>query len=97
MIGRHHALARTRSSCRWTSTSRAAIPSTSVSGNTWDKGGFVLFYKRLEEGKFKLPHMTPEAMAVNIDSTQLTMLLDGIDFGRVGRPKRWKPPTPIAK
>jgi transposase len=63
----------------------------------WDKGGFVLFYKRLEEGRFKLPHMTPEAMAVNIDSTQLTMLLDGIDFGRVGRPKRWKPPTPIAK
>jgi transposase len=36
-------------------------------------------------------------MAVNIDSTQLTMLLDGIDFGRVGRPKHWKPPTPIAK
>jgi transposase len=57
----------------------------------WDKGGFLLFYKRLEEGKFKLPHMTPEAMAVNIDSTQLTMLLDGIDFGRVGRPKHWKP------
>ena len=28
----------------------------------WDKSGFVLFYKRLEEGRFKLPHMTPEAM-----------------------------------
>ena len=63
----------------------------------WDKGGFVLFYKRLEEGRFKLPHMTPEAMAVNLDSTQLTMLLDGIDFGRVGRPKHWKPPAPIAQ
>ena len=57
----------------------------------WDKGGFVLFYKRLEEGRFKLPHMTPEAMAVNIDATQLAMLLDGIDFGRVRRPKHWKP------
>jgi transposase len=34
---------------------------------------------------------------VNIDATQLAMLLDGIDFGRVGRPKRWKPPAPIAK
>ena len=63
----------------------------------WDKGGFVLFYKRLEEGRFKLPHMTPEAPAVNIDATQLAMLLDGIDFGRVGRPKRWKPPIPIEK
>ena len=58
----------------------------------WDKGGFVLFYKRLEEGRFKLPHMTPEAMAVNIDSTQLAMLLDGIDVGRVRRPQHWKPP-----
>jgi transposase len=41
--------------------------------------------------------MRPEAPAVNIDATQLAMLLDGIDFGRVGRPKRWKPPTPIEK
>jgi len=24
-----------------------------------DKGGFVLFYRRLEEGRLKLPHMTP--------------------------------------
>jgi len=65
----------------------------------WDKGGFVLLYKRLEKGQFKLPHMTPEAMAVEIDATQLTMLLDGIDFGRVRRPKHWKPQTdpPIAK
>jgi transposase len=63
----------------------------------WDKGGFVLFYKRLEEGKFKLPHMTPEAPAANIDATQLAMRLDGIDFGRVGWPKRRKPPAPIAK
>ena len=46
----------------------------------WDKGGFVLFYKRLEEGRFKLPHMTPEAPAVNIDATQLAMLLEGIDW-----------------
>jgi transposase len=37
--------------------------------------------------------MTPEAMAVNIDSTQLTMLLDGIDFGRVRRPDHWQPPS----
>ena len=58
---------------------------------TWDKGGFVLLYKRLERGQFKLPHMTPETMAVEIDATQLAMLLDGIDFGRVRRPEHWKP------
>ena len=60
---------------------------------TFDKGGFVLYYKRLERGQFKLPHMTPESMAVEIDATQLAMLLDGIDFGRVRRPEHWKPPS----
>jgi transposase len=59
---------------------------------TWDKGGFVLVYKRLERGQFKLPHMDPSTMAVEIDGTQLAMLLDGIDFGRVRRPEHWKPP-----
>lgn len=58
---------------------------------TWDKGGFVLLYKRLERGRFKLPHMDPSAMAVQMDATQLAMLLDGIDVGRVRRPQHWKP------
>jgi transposase len=62
---------------------------------TWDKGGFVLLYKRLEKGQFKLPHMDPSSMAVEIDATQLTMLLDGIDFGRVRRPDHWKPPPRV--
>ena len=60
---------------------------------TWDKGGFVLLYKRLERGQFKLPHMDPSSMAVEIDATQLAMLLDGIDFGRVRRPEYWHPPA----
>ena len=58
----------------------------------WDKGGFVLVYKRLERGQFKLPHIDPSTMAVEIDATQLAMLLDGIDFGRVRRPEHWTPP-----
>ena len=58
---------------------------------TWDKGGFVLVYKRLEKGQFKLPHMDPSSMSVEIDATQLAMLLDGIDFGRVRRPEHWQP------
>ena len=59
----------------------------------WEKSGFVLFYKRLERGQFKLPHIGQETMAVEIDSTQLAMLLDGIEFGRVRRPERWQPPS----
>ena len=66
----------------------------------FDRGGFVLVYKRLERGQFKLPHMDPSTMAIEIDATQLTMLLDGIDVGRVRRPQHWKPSQadrPIAK
>ena len=58
---------------------------------TWDKGGFFLIYKRLERGQFRLPHMDPSSMSIEIDATQLAMLLDGIDFGRVRRPKPWEP------
>jgi transposase len=37
----------------------------------WDNGGFVLLYKRLERGQFKLPHIGQDTMAVEIDATQL--------------------------
>jgi len=60
---------------------------------TWDKGGFLLLYKRLERGQFKLPHISSDTMAVEIDATQLAMLLDGIEFGRVRRPEHWQPPS----
>jgi transposase len=35
--------------------------------------------------------MDPNSMAVEIDATQLAMLLDGIDYGRVRRPPSWEP------
>lgn len=57
----------------------------------WDHGGFVLYYKRLERGRFKLPEVAPGADEVELDATQLAMLLDGIDVKRVPEPKRWKP------
>jgi len=57
----------------------------------WDHGGFVIYYKRLERGRFKLPVITPGAVEVELDATALAMLLDGIDVKRVPQPKRWAP------
>jgi transposase len=57
----------------------------------WDHGGFVLYYKRLERGRFQLPEIAPDAEEVQLDATQLAMLLDGIDLQRVKRPARWEP------
>lgn len=58
----------------------------------WDSGGFVLYYKRLEKGRFRMPHCTGDSATVQLDSAQLTMLLDGIDVTRVRRPAKWSPP-----
>lgn len=61
---------------------------------TWDNGGFVLFYKRLEQGRFRLPTFHEGALGARLQSSQLAMLLDGIDLSRVRRPKQWVPPHP---
>ena len=58
----------------------------------WSEGGFVVLYKRLERGRFKLPKLADGESTVRLDATQLTMLLDGIDYSRVRRPKLWQPP-----
>jgi transposase len=57
----------------------------------WDRGGFVLYYKRLERGRFRLPRTSEAADHVPLESAQLAMLLDGIDFSRVRSGKRWSP------
>lgn len=59
---------------------------------TWDTGGYVLWYKRLELGRFKLLHISKERKTITLDSAELGMLLDGIDFSRIRRSKKWQPP-----
>jgi transposase len=66
----------------------------------FDRGGFVLIYKRLERGRFKLPAIEKDAQQIEIDGADLAMLLEGIDLARVRKPPRWTPPSikqPIPK
>jgi len=60
---------------------------------TWERGGFVLWYKRLEQGRFKMPRIAPSQKRVVLDAGQLAMLLDGVDYSQVRRPRRWQPPS----
>ena len=62
---------------------------------TWDRGGFVLYYKRLERGRFKLPLLHGDT--VRLDAGQLAMLLDGVDIKRVQRNIVWKPRQAITQ
>jgi transposase len=59
---------------------------------SFQKGGFVLWYKRLERGRFK-PVAANDTGRIEIDATDLTMLLDGIDLRRVKKPRHWQPRT----
>jgi transposase len=57
----------------------------------WDRGGFVLYYKRLARGRFTLPKVREDADRVVLDATQLAMLLGGFDPVGARRTKAWEP------
>lgn len=57
----------------------------------WDRGGPVLYYKRLERGRFRMPEVDVSTQVVRLDAAQLSMLLEGIDWRRVRLPPRWQP------
>jgi transposase len=59
---------------------------------TWDRDGYVLWYKRLETGVFKLPRMAPGRRSIELRASELAMLLDGIDMARLKRIPRYERP-----
>ena len=55
----------------------------------WDKDGYALWYKRLEEGTFKLPRLDASQHSVELQASELAMILDGIDLSSVKRVRRY--------
>ncbi len=60
----------------------------------WERGGFVLYYKRLEQGVFTLP----KASAVNHTSTgsslswpELILMIEGIQVQQIRQQPRYQP------
>ena len=56
----------------------------------WDRDGFVLWYKRLESGVFKLPRVDAGARSVELRASELAMVLDGIDVSKLKRVPRYE-------
>ena len=58
----------------------------------WQHSGFLLLYKRLEEGCFVLPTAPkPGKRHIEVDGAQLALILEGIDLKGALRRPRWKP------
>jgi transposase len=61
----------------------------------WDADGFALWYKRLEEGTFRMPRMSSDAAGVELKASELAMLLEGIDLRSIKRTKRFARPAQV--
>jgi transposase len=58
----------------------------------WEPSGYLLIYKRLERGRFRMP-TTPRAGArhVELEATELALMMEGIDLRGARRRPRWVP------
>ena len=59
----------------------------------WDSDGFAIWYKRLEEGTFRLPPAKSTGASVELKASELAMLLAGIDLTSIRRRKRFARPA----
>lgn len=60
----------------------------------WDRDGFCIVMKRLEEGTFRRITDDDGRDHIEIDAGRLAMLLEGIDAPVIKRRKRYKMPEP---
>ena len=59
----------------------------------WDRDGYCLVYKRLEEGSFRFPVVAADQRSVQVSVQELSLLLWGIDPSSVRRQKRYQRPA----
>ncbi|MFT5156112.1 MAG: transposase [Bacteroidia bacterium] len=55
----------------------------------WMPGGFVLYYKRLEEGTFQVPYHNLRSGSIKLSYVQLAMLIDGISIKNLVHRRRF--------
>ena len=55
----------------------------------WDTDGYAIWYKRLEQGTFRIPQANAEGR-VELTAAKLAMILEGIDFQNTRERKRYR-------
>ena len=59
----------------------------------WDRTGFCIWYKRLEQGSFERIGNPSKRTSLEIDITKLSLILEGIDLSNAKQRKRYKRKT----
>jgi len=55
----------------------------------WDRSGFCIWYKRLEQGVFRLPQSIVNTSNPEVEVSDLSLILEGIDLSSARRRKRF--------
>ena len=59
----------------------------------WDNDGLAIWMKRLEAGTFETPPAAADQSCLELDATQLTLLLTGVSLQSAQRRKRYSRPS----
>lgn len=55
----------------------------------WERGGLVLYHKRLESGRFSIPRTGPPGKGCSIHWHDLVMMVEGISMEKTTRRERF--------
>ena len=57
----------------------------------WDRSGWLILYKKLERGTFRLPTEPLLGQShIEVDAGELALMLEGIDLQGAKRRRRWR-------
>lgn len=62
----------------------------------WDRDGYAVWQKRLEQGTFEFPKVIGDAAGVAISATELSLILGGVSLSAKRRPRYTKPAESFA-
>jgi transposase len=59
----------------------------------WDRDGYAIFAKRLEQGTYELPAHAADTKQLTLDGTQLMLILNGVQLASVQQRRRYVRPA----
>jgi transposase len=70
-------------------------PRTHLKLLLWERGGFTLFYRRLEQGTFEIPAFDHDAKSMQLSADQLMFMLKGISLKEISYRKTYQQPAAV--